>query len=82
MLRLAAPATVTAEITSATFDTVLHLRSICADPLTEIACDDDGAGSLLSRLTVSLAAGTYYLIVDGYGSSSMGTYTMRVTITP
>lgn len=80
-LRLASPASVVAEITAGSYDTVLHLRSACADPATEIVCNDDSV-DLLSRITTSLAAGTYYLIVDGFASSSAGTYTLRVDITP
>lgn len=81
-LVLAEEAAVVAEITAATWDTVLYLRSDCGDPATELACNDDYSG-LRSRIDAGrLAAGTYYLFVDGLYSGAWGDYTLRVTITP
>ncbi len=62
------------------YDTVLYLRSTCDDPFTEIACNDDSnpPGNLGSRVTRELGPGTYYLIVDGYGSNS-GSYELTVS---
>jgi hypothetical protein len=82
LLRLGAESNVTAEITDGDFDTVLHIRSVCDDAGTQIACDDDGGELSLSRLDlVSLAVGDYILIVDGYGTWSSGDYTLDVQIT-
>jgi hypothetical protein len=84
---LAVDSAVSFEITEAPFDTVLHLRSDCAVPSSQIVCDDDGGEGVLSRIpygsgTMSLAAGSYTLVVDGYGSGSSGNYTLQTTITP
>jgi hypothetical protein len=84
-LVLAEDATVTAEITVATWDTVLYLRSACDDPATELVCNDDGGGALGLRSRIDaglLTAGTYYLFVDGLYSGAFGDYTLQVTITP
>lgn len=82
LLRLTETSDVLAEITSATWDTVVHLRSICDDPSSEIACDDDSYDGVRSSLSVTgLAAGDYILVVDGYGYWAYGPYTMEVTIT-
>lgn len=82
-LVLAEEAGVVAEITEATWDTVLYLRRVCNDPTTELACNDDHSGSLRSRIDAGRQpAGTYYLFVDGFGSGDQGTYTLSVTITP
>ncbi len=56
-------------------DTYLYLRSSCADPTSELACNDDVdpfADNFRSAFVVdNLAPGTYYLVVDG--SSDGGT---------
>jgi hypothetical protein len=66
-----------------TWDSVLHLREICDDPTSELACDDDSAGSNRARIELfGLAAGDYILVMDGYGSWAYGTYSLQVTITP
>lgn len=81
-LVLAEEASVVAEITVASWDTVLYLRTDCDDPATELACNDDYSG-LRSRIDAGrLPAGTYYLFVDGLYSGAHGDYTLRVTITP
>ncbi len=83
LLHLAADSHLIATMTSGSFDSVLHIRSVCDDPGSEIACDDDGAGYPLSRLDIaSLAAGDYILVVDSWGWWAYGPYTMSVTITP
>jgi hypothetical protein len=74
-----------AEVTSAGWDTVMHMRSVCETATTEIACDDDGgACSLCSRVpttgTLTLEPGSYTLILDGYYTGS-GPYTISVTAT-
>ncbi len=69
------------ETTGASYDTVLHLHSgSCAG--TEVVCDDDSGSGTLSRITTTLDAGTYYVIVDGFGSTNQGAGTLQATITP
>jgi hypothetical protein len=61
------------------FDTVLHLRQTCDDPGSELACNDNHypPGSNGSLISATLTPGEYFLIVDGYGSSS-GAYQLTV----
>jgi hypothetical protein len=61
------------------FDTVLYiLAGSCRG--AEIACDDDGAGSLDSRVTVSASGGqSFAIVVDGYNSAS-GAYTVNISV--
>ncbi len=60
------------------FDTVLYLRTDCADPTTELACDDDSGPRRASRIETELPGGLYYLIVDAYDED--GEYTLTWTI--
>jgi hypothetical protein len=61
------------------FDTVLYVRSGDCLSGAELGCDDDSGGSLTSLLNLTLAAGTYYVFVDGYGSGSCGDYVLNIT---
>lgn len=70
-----------------TFDTVLHLFANTTGPTgctdyVDLAdgCDDDGGSGSGSLLDLDLAAGSYYLIVDGYNTLNAGAYTLEVTI--
>ena len=40
---------------------------------------DDGGTGVDSRLSLSLDPGTYFLFVDGFSSSSSGTYLLEVS---
>ena len=44
--------------------------------VTELACNDDYSG-LQSQVSTYFSAGTYYIVVDGY-SSSTGSYVLNV----
>jgi hypothetical protein len=58
------------------FDTTLTLRD--ANCTAAVACDDDGGGSLTSKLVLSnVAAGGYAITVDGYSTNS-GAFTLNV----
>jgi hypothetical protein len=59
-------------------DTVLRWMNGSCD--TEIDCDDDGAGvGYLSEMSVSATGGTeYVIVVDGYSSSSSGTFSLNI----
>jgi cysteine-rich repeat protein len=66
----------------ATWDTVLYLLSGATCPGTEIACNDDISGTnRASRITTSLDAGTYWIVVDGYGTEA-GAFNLSVSATP
>jgi hypothetical protein len=71
-----------ADLSSVDFDTLLHLRTACDDPCSEIACNDWAGGDWSASAidAVGLDAGTYYLIVDG--SWWEGSYTLDVEISP
>ncbi|MCK6571013.1 hypothetical protein L6V77_07860, partial [Myxococcota bacterium] len=53
------------------YDTLLYARTDCADPASELACDDDGADGPLSLLVLNLEAGaTVSVVVDGFRDRS------------
>jgi hypothetical protein len=79
-LRVAEPVQVRIETSDADFDPVLHLRRVCDDARTEIACDDDGAGNRMSRLDLELAAGDYVLVVDGFDPRAAGPVTVTLEV--
>jgi hypothetical protein len=67
---------VTMDLCNSSYDTKVYVFESTVNNV--IGCNDDACG-LQSRLTVEMSAGiTYYIIVDGYGSSS-GSYDMVVT---
>ncbi len=58
------------------FDTVLY---VYRSDGTQLACNDDNyVSGTTSSVDTWLDAGTYYLVVDGYGSSNAGTYYLHV----
>lgn len=71
-------ATVTVTATATAFDTFLRLLDGNGDLITE---DDDGAGGTNSRISRSLAAGTFFLIVTSFSPGETGSYTLQSTAT-
>jgi hypothetical protein len=58
------------------YNTVLSLRSDCADPTRgEIVC----ASYYQKTIDRDLDPGTYYVVVDGYGTKAEGAYTIELT---
>jgi hypothetical protein len=69
------------------FDAVLHMhRSNACDgsSATEVACDDNtGGGSPgQARISNSFSSGTYWVILDGAGAGSRGSYVLNVFTSP
>ena len=62
-------------------DTVIDVRSqMCAEPTSELACSDNiSTTNKASTVTYSLAAGVYYIIVQGKDSSVTGSYQLAVS---
>ncbi len=86
------PDGVTANLTATTAlagtgstDTILYLRSACADWGAELDCNDDRGGSdRRSAISAShLGPGTYYLFVEEYGGRGSGSapHALQVTLT-
>ncbi len=71
---LAAPTRVLLNTMGSDFDTSMSLRNAAT---AELNCNDDAGGTAQSQLDVMLAAGTYYVIVDGY-SSGCGNYVLNL----
>lgn len=64
------------------FDTVISLHEGACDGLSEIECNDDnGSGGVWSLVDTELDAGTYLIVVDGWGGSSAGDYELEVIVT-
>ncbi len=76
--------TVTMEARTERFDTVLSMRSACADEDSEIICNDDHRGGrglerTDSRISREVEAGTYYVFADGFGTSA-GNFEMNLLL--
>ncbi|WP_236519586.1 hypothetical protein [Sandaracinus amylolyticus] len=56
------------------YDTVLSLRN---GTFGELACSDDISGSRRSRITQTLGAGVYFILLEGWNGGA-GTYAMNV----
>ncbi|HLL24193.1 MAG TPA: hypothetical protein VK427_18805, partial [Kofleriaceae bacterium] len=71
---------ITTDLPGTTADTVVDIRSqMCMDPMSEIACSDNiGMSNNRSALTQSLAAGVYYIIVQGKTAAATGAYALKV----
>ena len=66
-------------------DGALYVRSTCADPTTELACNDDFRDTQGSLVTAIVDAGTYYVVADGFGSGGQvatGNYTLAAELAP
>ncbi len=64
-----------------TVDTYMYLYA--DDCTTELATDDDGGAGAYSKIRYDFtAAGTYYVVVRGYGSTSAGFYTLTADACP
>jgi hypothetical protein len=63
---------------AAPFDSVLSIRRVCADPSTEVACNDDAPGGNNAFLRRVLDPGDYSVLVDQYGptTGTGGAYTL------
>ncbi len=79
-LNLAMPTVIVADTAGSMFDTVLDLRSAdCDDAASEVACHDDvSTTNETSKLTKSVPAGNYYLIISGADTSELGQYSINV----
>ncbi|MBI5500080.1 MAG: DUF4215 domain-containing protein [Deltaproteobacteria bacterium] len=67
--------------TGSNFDTMLFLRTAGTCPgANHVACDNDGGGSGLARLSGVLDPGTYWLIVDSPTLVDAGSYQLNVTV--
>jgi hypothetical protein len=71
---------VVASTAGSSYDTVLHIHADACRDGGDIACDDDGGEGVTSLLDRTLAAGTYYIVVDGFGMGSRGPYVLEVTV--
>jgi hypothetical protein len=67
--------TITATTVGSAYDAVLSLWQDVAGTPTYVTCNDDTFG-VQSQIIASLAAGTYYIAVDGYASDS-GAYQLN-----
>jgi hypothetical protein len=63
------------------YDGALYIRRDCADPTTEVACNDDTSDNRHSEIDTVLDAGTYFVFVDGFADSSQGSFTLDVELT-
>jgi hypothetical protein len=82
----ACPAEFGGEIPPSCYDRAIHIRRVCADVSTEVACADNAADSFATEIaTTAVTAGEeYYVFVDGYNAEyySMGQYVLRLGLTP
>ncbi len=81
---LASSSTVTVTLDPASgYDSALAiLRGTCGDSATEVACQDALAAGDAETYAGTFAAGTYFVVVDGYSNSSKGDYQLTVSIAP
>jgi hypothetical protein len=72
-------APLTIDLTGAGFDPVLHVRRDTCATGTQVACNDDFVGTN-SRVTFTATPGTYYVFVDGFGTTSAGSFTLTIAM--
>lgn len=79
VLQVERRAQITAQINS-DYDGAIYLLGACGEMRSEIACNDDAPTTTRSQVDATLDAGTYYIVVDGYGNAS-GEFELMVQAT-
>jgi hypothetical protein len=70
--------TLTVDTIGSSFDTVLAIRNAQCSAEVPTACNDDGGGSLTSKIDLSnVSPGNYAIVVDGYNTNN-GNFTLNV----
>ncbi|HEY5920740.1 MAG TPA: hypothetical protein VIV11_03675, partial [Kofleriaceae bacterium] len=70
--------TLTVDTIGSSYDTVLTMRNAQCTAEIPLACNDDGGGSLTSKIDLSnVSPGNYAIVVDGYNANN-GAYTLNV----
>ncbi len=69
---------VTASTDGSAFDTVLHMHQGTCTSMLEVACDDNSGEGSASFIERTLGPGTYYFVVDGWGTATAGPYVFEV----
>lgn len=62
------------------YDGALYLLGACGEMRSEIACNDDAPTTERSHVEATLDAGTYFVVVDGFGSSA-GAFELTAEVT-
>lgn len=62
------------------FDTELHMHTTMCRSGGETVCDDDGGDGSASLIDRTLDPGTYYFVVDGYGTTNSGAYSLEIIV--
>ncbi len=78
-LDVASPSRVRVQLDS-THDGTLYMRSECANPSSELACNDDTGSVRRSVIATTVQPGRYYVFADGWSGS--GDYTLRAEVGP
>ncbi|MBI5489312.1 MAG: hypothetical protein HY905_18405 [Deltaproteobacteria bacterium] len=63
----------------AAYDTVLYAWAGTCGSGSTVACADDSCGVQSTITFTALAGTTYYVVMDGYGTASLGPFTLTVT---
>lgn len=62
------------------FDTVLHLQGATCRSGFDLFCFDDSGTGSWSLMDVTVEPGTYYIVVDGWGTAAAGDYALEVQL--
>jgi hypothetical protein len=66
----------------ATYDGVVYVRQDCANPNSELACNDDHRDTRHSMVVTTVDPGRYFLYADGYSTGNSGDYSLRADLAP
>lgn len=76
-LNLTSRSRVRASFASSEFPPVVYVQRTCGDPTSEVFCLDGRAGAPIDQ---TLAAGTYYVVVDGVDQNSFGAAAVHLQV--
>ena len=79
-LTLTAMKRVLASTDGSSFDSVLHVHQTACASGAEMFCDDDGGDGVSSLIERTFGPGTWYFVVDGFGTSASGAYQFEVLV--
>jgi hypothetical protein len=84
---VAAPSMVKIALTAPTFNAVVALRRSCVDVpgvsgADQLACEDNRGRGRTATIDRQLAAGTYWIVVDGQTAADEGAFRLEFLLTP